>query len=222
MRHSSPSKQKPAGASILRRACLETGIPLPGLVTTGTAAKVEMKAWQADMRTATAAVTGAVTGVVPAAMTITRPVRLVATVTGVVAAAVAWSVGLVAAMAGAVMTGAATVAGAMTGTVSVPMTRTAGGMMISRLHRGRSENGKAGSDSQESDELFHCELGLIRCRQMSGLSQQTRPRWNYSAATHFFLLPRCPSQLLPFATSWRSFPRNAGKSSTEQTHGLAN
>jgi hypothetical protein len=94
--------------------------------------------------------------------------------------------------------------------------------MISRLHSGRSENGKAGGDSQESDELFHIELGLIHCRQMSGLSQQTRPRWNYSAATHFFLLPRCPSQLLPFATSWRSFPRNAGKSSTEQTHGLAN
>jgi hypothetical protein len=65
------------------------------------------------------------------------------------------------------------------------MTGTAGGM-ISRLHSGRSENGKAGSDSQESDELFHCELGLIRCRQVSGLSQQTIPRWNYSAATHFF------------------------------------
>lgn len=221
---SSPvTNKKPAGASILRRACLETGHPLPGLVTTGTAAKVDMKTWQADVRTTTASVAGAMTGVVTAAIPITWPVRLITTVAGVVAAAMARSVRLVAAMPRAVMTGAATVAaGAMTRTVSAPVAGTAGGMMISRLHSGRSENGKAGSDSQESDELFHCELGLIRCRQMSGLSQQTRPRWNYSAATHFFLLPRCPSQLLPFATSWRSFPRNAGKSSTEQTHGLAN
>ena len=223
MRHSSPSKQKPAGASILWRACLETGIPLPGLVTTGTATKVDMKTWQADVRTTTAAVAGAMTGVVTAAIPITWPVRLITTVAGVVAAAMARSVGLVAAMTGVVVTGAASVmAGAVTRTMPAPMTGTAGGMMISRLHSGRSENGKAGGDSQESDELFHCELGLIRCRQMSCLSQQTRPRWNYSAATHFFLLPRCPSQLLPFATSWRSFPRNAGKSSTEQTHGLAN
>lgn len=194
MRHSSPSKQKPAGASILRRACLETGIPLPGLVTTGTATKVDMKTWQADVRTTTASVAGAMTRVVTAAIPITRPVRLVttmarvvaATIAGVVAAAMARSVGLVAAMTGVVVTGAATVAaGAMTRTMPAPMTGTAGGM-ISRLHSGRSENGKAGSDSQESDELFHCELGLIRCRQMGGLSQQTRPRWNYSAATHFF------------------------------------
>ena len=221
---SSPvTNKKPAGASILLRACLETGHPLPGLGTTGTATKVDMKTWQADVRTTTAAVAGAMTGVVTAAIPITWPVRLVTTVAGVVAAAMARSVGLVAAMTGVVVTGAASVmAGAVTRTMPAPMTGTAGGMMISRLHSGRSENGKAGGDSQESDELFHCELGLIRCRQMSGLSQQTRPRWNYSAATHFFLLPRCPSQLLPFATSWRSFPRNAGKSSTEQTHGLAN
>ena len=185
---SSPvTNKKPAGASILRRACLETGHPLPGLLTTGTAAKVDVKAWQADVRTTTAAVAGAMTGVVTAAIPITWPVRLITTVAGVVAAAMARSVRLVAAMPRAVMTGAATVAaGAMTRTVSAPVAGTAGGMMISRLHSGRSENGKAGSDSQESDELFHCELGLIRCRQMGGLSQQTRPRWNYSAATHFF------------------------------------
>ena len=195
MRRSFPSKQKPAGASILQRACLETGIPLPGLVTTGTATKVDMKTRQADVRTTTAAVAGAMTGVVTAAIPITRPVRLVttmarvvaATIAGVVAAAMARSVGLVAAMTGVVVTGAASVmAGAVTRTMPAPMTGTAGGMMISRLHSGRSENGKAGGDSQESDELFHCELGLIRCRQMGGLSQQTRPRWNYSAATHFF------------------------------------
>lgn len=181
------TNKKPAEASILRRACLETGPPLPGLVTTGTATKVDMKTWQADVCTTTAAVAGTKTGVVTAAIPITWPVRLITTVAGVVAAAMARSVRLVAAMPKALMTGAATVAaGAMTRTMPAPMTGTAGGMMISRLHSGRSENGKAGSDSQESDELFHCELGLIRCRQMGGLSQQTRPRWNYSAATHFF------------------------------------
>ena len=186
---SSPvTNKKPAGASILRRACLETGHPLPGLVTTGTAAKIDVKAWQADVRTTTAAVAGAVagamTGVVTAAIPMTRPVRLITTVAGVVAAAMARSVGLVAAMTGVVVTGAASVmAGAVTRTMPAPMTGTAGGMMISRLHSGRSENGKAGSDSQESDELFHCELGLIRCRQMSGLSQQTKRFQDYSDAS---------------------------------------
>ena len=180
-----PLKQKPAGASILRRACLETGHPLPGLVTTGTAAKVDVKAWQADVRPTTAAVAGAMTGVVTAAISMTRPVRLLVTaVTGVVAADMARSVRLIVAMPRAVMTGAATVAaGAMTRTVSAPVAGTAGGMMISRLHSGRSENGKAGGDSQESDELFHCELGLIRCRQMSGLSQQTKRFQDYSDAS---------------------------------------
>ena len=185
---SSPvTNKKPAGASVLRRACLETGHPLPGLVTTGTATKVDMKTWQADVRTTTAAVAGAMTGVVTAAIPITWPVRLITTVAGVVAAAMARSVGLVAAMTGVVVTGAASVmAGAVTRTMPAPMTGTAGGMIVTRLHSGWSEDSETGSDSQESDELFHCELGLIRCRQMGGLSQQTRPRWNYSAATHFF------------------------------------
>lgn len=187
---SSPfTNKKPAGASILRRACLETGHPLPGLVTTGTATKVDMKTWQADVRTTTAAVAGAMTGVVTAAIPITWPVRLITTVAGVVAAAMARSVGLVAAMTGVVVTGAASVmAGAMTRTMPASLTRMAGtaGVMITRQRSSRSEDSEAGGDSQEGDELFHDELGLIRCRQMSGLSQLTRPRWNYSAATHFF------------------------------------
>lgn len=187
---SSPvTNKKPAGASTLRRACLETGHPLPGLVTTRTATKVDMKAWQADMRTTTAAVAGAMTGVVTAAIPMTRPVRLVTTVAGVVTAAMARSVGLVAAMTGVVVTGAASVmAGTMTRTMPTSMTRMAGtaGVMITRQRSSRSEDGEAGGYCQEGDELFHNELGLIRCRQMSGLSQQTRPHWNYSAATHFF------------------------------------
>jgi len=153
-------------------------------VTTGTATKVDMKTWQADVRTTTASVAGAMTRVVTAAIPITWPVRLITTVAGVVAGAMARSVRLVVAMPRAVMTGAATVAaGAMTRTVSAPVAGTAGGMMISRLHSGRSEKGKAGGDSQESDELFHCELGLIRCRQMSGLSQQTKRFQDYSDAS---------------------------------------
>lgn len=175
MRHSSPSKQKPAGASILRRACWETGIPLPGLVTTGTATKVEMKTWQADVRTTTAAVAGAMTRVVTAAVTGTRPVRLVTTVAGVVAAAMARSIRLVAAMPRAVVTGAATVAGAMTGTVSAPMTGAAGGMMITRQRSSRSEDSETGSDSQESNELFHIELGLIRCRILAACESDAEP-----------------------------------------------
>lgn len=144
-------------------------------------AKVKMKSWNADVSPVAAAVmAGAtMTRAVSTAMTGTRPVRLVATVPGVV----------VTAMPGAVMTGAATVAGtvpaaagAMTGTVSAPMAGTAG-MMISRLHSGRGEDSKAGGDSQESNELFHCKLGLIRCRQMSGLSQQTKRFQDYSDAS---------------------------------------
>ena len=147
-------------------------------------AKVEMKSWNADVSPAAAAAVMAgatMTRAVSTAMTGTRPVRLVATVPGVVATA----------MPGAVMTGAATVAGtvpaaagAMTGTVAAPMAGTAG-MMISRLNSGRSENGKAGGDSQESNELFHCKLVLIRCRQMSGLSQQTKCFQDYSDDSFF-------------------------------------
>lgn len=189
---SSPvTNKKPAGASILRRACLETGHPLPGLVTTGTATKVDMKTWQADVRTTTAAVAGAMTGVVTAAIPITRPVRLVTAVTGVVTAAMTWRVvataGAMTRTVSAAVTGA--MAGTMSATVAGTMTATmtgAAGVMITRQRSSRSEDSEAGSDSQEGDELFHDALGLIRCRQMSGLFQQTRPRRNYSAATHFF------------------------------------
>ena len=176
MNRSSLSKKKPAGASILRRACWETGIPLPGLVTTGTATKIEMKARQADVSATAATVTGTMAGAMPAAMTRTRT------------AAMADRAVAIHRMTVAVVAcdSAFTIHRRSAGTAGVGHAAAGGMMMISRPHGGRSENGKAGSDSQEGDELFHCELGLIRCRQVSGLSQQTRPRWNYSAATHFF------------------------------------
>ncbi|WP_345735576.1 hypothetical protein [Prosthecobacter algae] len=45
-------------------------------------------------------------------------------------------------------------------------------MMISRLHSGRGEDSKAGSDCQKGNELFHGALffDLSRCRQKRGTS----------------------------------------------------
>jgi hypothetical protein len=48
-------------------------------------------------------------------------------------------------------------------------------MLITRLHSGRSEDSKAGRDGQEGDELVHCELGLIRCRQMAAYLNRRNP-----------------------------------------------
>jgi hypothetical protein len=172
---STVTNKKPAGASILRRACLETGIPLPGLVTARTAAKINVKARQADV-SATATVTGAMAGAVPAAMTRTR--------TAAMAHGAPSIDGLTAVVAARI--NALTIHRRPARTAGVRVAAARGVMMISRLHSGRSENGETGSDSQQSDELFHIELGLIRCRQMSGLSQQTRPAWNYSVAPHLF------------------------------------
>lgn len=119
-------------------------------------AKIEMKSRNTDVATAAAAVMArTMAGAVPAAMTVTRSVWPIAAKAGVVASAVT------VAMSRAVMTGAATVAGAMTGTAGV--------VVVTRLHGGRSEDCETGRDSQDSDEIFHIELGLIRCRQMSGL-----------------------------------------------------
>lgn len=172
---SSPAtNKKPAGTSILRRACLETGPPLPGLVTT-TTAKIEMKPGQADVSTAAAPVTRAMSAVAGA---------MTATMTGTGAAAMADRAIAIHSMTVTVIAGdgAFAIHGRAAGTAVVRETAT-GTVSIKSLHSGRSENGKAGGDSQESDELFHCELGLIRCRQMSGLSQQTKRFQDYSDAS---------------------------------------
>jgi hypothetical protein len=60
-------------------------------------------------------------------------------------------------------------------------------MIVTRLHSGRSEDSETGSDSQESDELFHCELGLIRCRHMSGLSSTDETPLELFSSHPFFL-----------------------------------
>lgn len=146
------------------------------LVAATMTAKVEMKSGNADVTPAAATVmAGAMTGAMPAAMTGTR--------TATVAHGAPSIDGLTAVVATRIH--ALTIHRRPARTAGVRVAA-AGGMMISRLHSGRSENGETGSDSQESDELFHIELGLIRCRQMSGLSQQTRPAWNYSVAPHLF------------------------------------
>ncbi len=147
-------------------------------------AQIEMKSWNADVSPAAAVMPGAM----PRALSAMARTMTLA-VTGV-------------SMTGAVITGTATVAGtgpavagAMPGIVPAAVAGTipaamlgAAGVMIPRLHRGRGEDGEAGYDCQESYEPFHDALswGLIRCRQMSGLFQQTRPRRKYSTTKHIF------------------------------------
>lgn len=159
--------KKPAGASILRQACLETGHPLPGLVT-ATAAKIKMESRQADVALATAVTARAMTGIrnvmpvaaVPAVAAMTWRVVAAGAMTGTVPASMTRCVVIAGTMTRVVP---AAVARTMTGVVPVAMT---GGVTVSRLHSGRSEDGEAGSDCQESDELFHdaLDFGLSRCR----------------------------------------------------------
>ena len=188
MKQFSHQAQKTRRSSLfLRRACLETGIPLPGLVT-ATAAKIKMESRQTDVASAAAAMAGAVPRIrhiIPVAA-----VPAVAAVTwGVVAGAVARRV-VSAAMAGAVTWRVipAAVAGAMTGMVSPAVAGTmTGGMMISRLHSGRSEDGEAGSDRQEGDELFHVALGLSVRRQSAACQSDAAPARLFSHTPFYFL-----------------------------------
>lgn len=180
--------KKPAGASILRQACLETGHPLPGLVT-ATAAKIKMESRQADVALATALMAGAMTGI--------RNVMLVAAVPAV--AAMTWRIVAAGAMTGTVsasMIRCVVIAGTMTGVVPAAVARTmagvvpvamSGGVSVSRLHCGRSEDGEAGSDRQESDELFHdaLGLGLSRCR-ITAACKSDAARMRLFSSTPFF------------------------------------
>lgn len=150
------TNKKPEGVSFLRRACLETGIPLPDLVTTGTAAKIDVKAWQSDMNPAVAAVAGTMAGAVTAA--IAGPVRLIATMPGTVSATMAGCVLLIAAVAGVVtaaMRGPVRLIAAMAGTVPAAVTLVGVTVVVTRLRGGRSEHGKASGDGEEGEEFFH-------------------------------------------------------------------
>lgn len=148
----------------------------------------EMESRQTDVASAAAAMAGAVPRIrhiIPVAA-----VPAVAAVTwGVVAGAVARRV-VSAAMAGAVTWRVipAAVAGAMTGMVSPAVAGTmTGGMMISRLHSGRSEDGEAGSDRQEGDELFHVALGLSVRRQSAACQSDAAPARLFSHTPFYFL-----------------------------------
>lgn len=147
------------------------------LVAATMTAKIEMKSRNTDVAMTTAAVmAGAMTRALPAAMTGTRTATVshgapgIDGFTAVVAAHI---------HALAIHGRPARATGVRVATAGVVM-------MITSLQSYRSEHGETGSDSQECDELFHIELGLIRCRQMSGLFQETRPQQNYSGGTNLF------------------------------------
>lgn len=185
MKQLSHQAQKTRRSSLfLRRACLETGIPLPGLVT-ASAAKIKMESRQADVASAAAAMTRAMTwirNIVPAAAVPAMTWRVVAgAVTGIVSVAVAWRVVTAGTMTGVVP---AAVARTMARVVPAAMT---GGVTVSRLHSGRSEDGEAGSNRQEGDELFHDALclGLSRRRQSAACQSDAAPLRLFSSTAFF-------------------------------------
>lgn len=142
MKRSLPSEQKPAGASILRRACLETGIPLTGLVT-ATAAKIKMKAWKTDVSTIAAEI-GTMTGVVTATITVTWAAAMAddaVTIDGMTVAVVAGD-------------GAFAIHWRAARAAVVRETAT-GAVAVKRLRGGGREDSKAGGQCEEGDEFFH-------------------------------------------------------------------
>lgn len=215
-----PSRiKKPAGVLALRRVRRgHTYDPCSFSMTTA-AAKIKMKARQADVAPA---------AVMAGAMSRIRNVMPIAAVTSV--AAMTWRV-----VAGAVTWHMvpASVAGAMTGTVSAAMARSVTGTMaaamagrvaISRLHSGRSEEGEAGSDGQEGGEFFHSELswGLSLCREGAAHQSDAKLTHPFKPLTDFFTLSRRLPESLSFRAFWKWFPTAHTHSSTQHTHGLAN
>ena len=146
------------------------------LLMTATAAKVEMKPWQADV-SAAAAVAGTMTGAVSATMTRTRTAAMsdrAVAIHGMAVAVVA-------------VESAFAIDGRSAGAAVVRHAAAGLTVRVVRLHRGRSENGEAGSDSQESDELFHDALGfgLSRCRQRAACQSDAAPMPLFSSTTFF-------------------------------------
>ena len=177
-----PSTKNPPESSLSPAGLVESFDPVHSLLVAATAAKIKMESRQADVSSAAAA-TGTMAGAVTAAMT--RCVVASRAMTGIVTTAMTRCV-VAGAVAWRVVT--ATVAGAMTavvvGTMAAAMTRTVG-MTISRLHRGRSEDGEAGGDGQEGDELFHDDLGLSRCRQRAACQSDAAHMRLFSSTTLF-------------------------------------
>lgn len=142
------------------------------LVAATMSAKIKMKSWKADVAPAAAVMAGTMPGVVTPVVGGTV-VRTMPTVAGTVS------------MTRVVMTGTAPV---MSRAMTASMTGTAGVMMVSRLHRGRCEDGKTGGDCQESDELFHDAwgLGLSRCRQRAACKSDERPPRLFNRTALFY------------------------------------
>lgn len=194
MNHHFPSSTKnPPESSLSPAGLVESFDPVHSLLMAAAAAKIKMESRQADVSTA-AAVAVAMTWVrnvmpvaaVPAAAAMTRRVVAAIAMTGAVSAAVAGRVMAAIAMPAAVAR--CVMAAAMPGTVSAAMAGTmAGGMTISRLHRGRSEDGEAGGDGQESDEIFHDALGfgLSRCRTKAACQSDAAPMRLFSSTLFF-------------------------------------
>jgi hypothetical protein len=145
------------------------------LLVTATAAKIEMKPRQADVPAA-----AAMTGAVPTTMTRTRTAAMTDRAvaihrlsTAVVASDDALAIHGRSARAAVVRHAAAGVT-----------------VRITRLHRGRSENGEAGSDRQKGDELFHDALGfgLSRCRQSAACQSDAAQMRLFSSNTLFSFL----------------------------------
>jgi hypothetical protein len=135
--------------------------------------------------TVSAAVAGRVMAAIAMPAAVARRV-MAAAMPGTVSAAVAGRVMAAIAMPAAVAR--RVMAAAMPGTVSAAMAGTmAGGMTISRLHRGRSEEGEAGGDGQESDEIFHDALGfgLSRCRTKAACQSDAAPMRLFSSTLFF-------------------------------------
>jgi hypothetical protein len=132
-------------------------------LVTATAAKIEVKSRQADMASVIAVVAGAMRGVVPA---------VTGTMTRVVAVTAATPV--VRSVSRFVVAGVASI---VAGTMTATMTGTAGMMAVSCLHCGGSEDGEAGSDRQQSDDLSHnaLVLGLSRYRQRAACKSDGLP-----------------------------------------------
>lgn len=169
MKHSFPSSAKiPPELLHILAGLVKSFDSIHSLLVTATAAKIEVKSRQADMPSVVTVVAGAMRGTVPVmAGTMPRVISVAAP------ASVGGSVSRVAVSRVVVAGVASIVAGAMTAS----MTGTAGMMAVSRLYCGGSEDGEAGSDRQQSDDLSHnaLVLGLSHYRQRAACKSDGLP-----------------------------------------------
>ncbi|MBB5036356.1 hypothetical protein [Prosthecobacter dejongeii] len=159
----SPSGKIPPELLHILAGLVKSSDSIHSPLVTATAAKIEVKSRQADMAPVIAVVAGAMRGAVPAVTgTMTRVIAVTATTP------------VVGSVSRVVMAGVASI---VVGAMTASMTGTAGMMAVSRLHCGRSEDGEAGSDRQQSDDLSHnaLVLDLSRYRQRAACKSDGLP-----------------------------------------------